>query len=204
MPTVTIIHGKQTYKTNSSKINVFVMECNNTQELQFPNKVLEQVKGTYSNTPASSSGYKDNGAWYTNRYNSKEGEILLLQVSTTYHGSPYSNGALFVRLRHSASLLSIKVIQQYNSDAVYNEVPVFIGNADILTLEEVAQHNIVLRSNYINNYLDEEEISELFRTTTLSAGTSKPSLLTVRTPDGNTRKVEKPSGSSRRIRIRSK
>jgi len=205
MSVIQLLHGNQTFKNTSTKINVFVMRADKTDKRDFPNKHLEQVKGTYSAVPAALDGYKDHGTWYNTRYTPQDGRVLLIMANTTYHGSPYSNGAMLVCLREEAPLLKIDVNNNaFNANAVHQVVPTFSGNADILTLDEVEDYGIVFNHNFINNYFDEEEVDELFSISVLSRGTPRPKMLEVRTPEGSVRKVAIGAEGSRRIRIRRK
>lgn len=204
MSVIQVLHGNQTFKNASTKVNVFVMRADGTDKRDFPNKVIQQVKGAYNAAPAALDGYKDHGMWYNTRYESQDGIVLMVMVSSTYHGNPYANGCLMLHLREDAPLIKVDVNTTYNANAVHTNIPAFQGKADILTLDELEGYGIVLNRNFKNNYFDEEEVEEVFSVNTLSQGSKRPELLTVKTPEGNVRKVPVVKENGRRIRIRRK
>lgn len=204
MGIIQLVHGSQTFKKASSKVNVFIMRADGTNKRDFPNKQLSSIKGSSTQTPAALDGYADHGKWYGTRFESKEGAILMLQASTTFQGSPYNNGCLLLSLREEAPLIKVDVITTPNTNATYQLVPAFSGKADILPVEEAKDYGIVMPKNFINNYFDEEELEELFDINTLTEGTRRPELIAVRNAKGEERKVSVVKEEGRRVRIRRK
>jgi len=204
MDVIQLIHGSQTFKNASSKVNVFVMRADGTAKRDFPNKQMSSVKGTSTQTPAALDGFADHGKWYGTRYEAKEGAILMLQASTTYHGAPYNNGCMLLALRENAPLLKVDVITPPNNNATYQRVPAFSGKADSITVEESKDYGIVMPKNFINNYFDEEELEELFDVSILTEGTRRPEMMSVRNEKGRVRKVAVVKEGGRRVRIRRK
>ena len=130
----------------------------------------------------------------------------MTQVSNTLRGRPYSGASVLLRLREEAPAISLNAKLPAQRDAVYNILPAFIGNADILTVEEATALGAEMTSAYIDNYLDdEEEFEECWDVCGLNDGKSpKPTVERVRTVTGETRAVVVGSQPKRRIRVRRK
>lgn len=205
---VQLMHGHQTFKHASSKINVFAFNIENLQGIQkrcFPSSLLQPL-GRATKAPASTDGFADHGHWYTSRLEHKEGVLVMAQVSNTMRGRPYSGASVLLRLREEAPAISLNAKLPAQRDSVYNILPAFIGNADILTVEEATALGAVMTSAYIDNYLDdEEEFEECWDVCGLNDGKSpKPTVERVRTVTGETRAVVVGSQPKRRIRVRRK
>jgi len=203
---VQIMHGHQTFKGTSSKINAFAF---NTEELPgvqsrtFPSALMH-AHGRPQKVPASKDGFKDHGHWYTARLEHKEGTVIMVQATNTMNGRPYSGASCIVRLREDAPAISINAKLPSHRDSVYNILPAFIGNADVLTVEEAVDLGATMTDAYVENYLrDEDEFEECWEVCPLNKGnTPKPSIEMVRTVSGEKRAVVVGSEPRRRIRVR--
>lgn len=203
---VQVMHGHQTFRGTSSKINVFAFNTENLPGVQsrcFPSSILSAI-GRATKAPASIDNFADHGHWYTARMDHKEGAVLLLQVSNTMNGRPYSGAGVLLRLREEAPAVSVNAKLPAHRESVYNILPVFVGNADVLTVEEATDLGADMTSAYIDNYLDdEEEFEECWEVQGLNQGkTPKPTVEKVTTVTGETKAVVVGSQPRRRIRVR--
>lgn len=203
---VQVMHGHQTFRGTSSKVNVFAFNTENLPGVQsrcFPSSILSAI-GRATKAPASIDNFADHGHWYTARMDHKEGTVLLLQVSNTMNGRPYSGAAVLLRLREEAPAVSVNAKLPAHRESVYNILPVFVGNADVLTVEEATDLGADMTSAYIDNYLDdEEEFEECWEVQGLNQGkTPKPTVEKVTTVTGETKAVVVGSQPRRRIRVR--
>ncbi len=205
---VQMMHGHQTFKSASSKINVFAFNIEDLPGVQkrcFPSSLM-QALGRPTKAPASTDGFADHGHWYTSRLEHQEGVVLMAQVSNTMRGRPYSGASVLLRLRSEAPAISLNAKLPAHRDSVYNILPAFVGNADILTVEEATTLGAEMTSAYIDNYLDdEEEFDECWEVCGLNEGRSpKPTVEKVKTVTGEMRAVVVGSQPKRRIRVRRK
>lgn len=203
---VQIMHGHQTFKGTSSKVNAFAF---NTEELPgvqartFPSSLMDSI-GRATKAPAAIDNFADHGHWYTARLEFKEGVVLMVQVSNTMNGRPYSGASVLLRLREEAPAVTVNAKLPAHRDSVYNVLPAFVGNADVLTTSEALDLGAEMTSAYIDNYLsDEDEFDECWEVCGLNKGTSpKPTIERVKLVTGETKAVVVGSQPKRRIRVR--
>lgn len=200
------MHGHQTFRGTSSKINAFAFNTEKLPGVQsrtFPSSLMHSI-GRATKTPASIDNFADHGHWYTARLEHKEGVVILLQVSNTMNARPYSGAGVLLRLRAEAPAISVNAELPANRESVYNVLPVFVGNADVLTVEEATALGATMTSAYIDNYLDdEEEFEECWTIQGLNQGkTPRPTVEQVKTVTGETKAVVVGSQPRRRIRVR--
>ena len=203
---VQLMHGHQTFKGTSSKVNVFAFNTQNLAGIQsrcFPSSLLHAI-GRATKAPASIDNFADHGHWYTARMEHSEGVLILLQVSNTMNGRPYSGAGVLLRLREEAPAISVNAKLPAHRESVYNILPAFVGNADVLTVEEATDLGATMTSAYVDNYLDdEEEFEECWEVQGLNQGkTPKPTVEKVTTVTGETKAVVVGSQPRRRIRVR--
>lgn len=203
---VQIMHGHQTFKNTSSKVNAFAFNIEKLQGVQprcFPSSLLQGI-GRATKVPAAIDNFADHGHWFTARFHHNEGTILMLQVSNTMNARPYSGASVILRLRDDAPAISINAKLPANRDSVYNVLPAFVGNADVLTVKEAKALGAQMTSGYIDNYLDdEEELEECWDIQGLNKGNSpKPTVERFKTVTGETKAVVVGSQPRRRIRVR--
>lgn len=203
---VQIMHGSQTFRNTSSKVNVFAFNIEKVSGVQartFPSTLMH-VLGRPTKAPAARDQFADHGQWYTSRLEHEEGVILMVQATNTMEGRPYSGASCVVRLRAEAPTITVNAALPSHPNSVYNVLPSFVGNADRLTVKEAVALGCVFTAAYIDNYLsDEEEFDECWEVLGLNEGTSpKPTVEKFKTVTGETKAVVVGSQPRRRIRVR--
>ncbi len=203
---VQIMHGHQTFKGTSSKVNAFAFNTEQLPGVQsrtFPSSLMDSI-GRATKAPAAIDNFADHGHWYTARLEFKEGVVIMVQVSNTMNGRPYSGASVLLRLREEAPAVTVNAKLPAHKDSVYNILPAFVGNADVLTVREAVDLGAQMTGAYIDNYLsDEDEFDECWEVCGLNQGTSpKPTIQRVKTVTGETRAVVVGSQPKRRIRVR--
>lgn len=201
---VSITHGKCVFTGSGCTIAVFVMRCDNSNGRDFPGKVLNEVRGTKSHTPAARDGFNDHGTWTSIQYESQNRTVVCIQVTRNSSMGVQAQGAVFLCLREDASLIKIDARLIPNNNSVYNAVPVFTGKADILSREELPEYGIQLLGNYMSNYMDEEELEEIFAIAEIVKGNQKPEMVSSTAPDGKVVMVPVAGENRRRVRVRNR
>jgi len=201
--TIQTMHGSQTFHHASNKVNVFLMDGDGTSGRSFPNSKLKSIAKSRT-TPAAKDGYDLHGMWQTNVYEAVDAKVLMVQASTSHRGAPYNQGCVLIALREDAPLIKVTVELSPSQNALYPDLPSFVGRGDVLSTYDFDEYGIRFRESFLDNFFDEEELEELFRVERMAPGTSKPDMLTVQTPEGGTTRVPGDTTSRRRVRIRSR
>lgn len=200
IPTTVIqtTHGNITIPGRSAKINVLAV-------LPFDDKVtvlptaIHTIAGKSIRVPTchtmSRQGVQDNGAWYFSLYPEVvDGSLLVVQVSITKNGKPYSDGMIVVRTRKDASLYRIQTTlfhtgmsaidePNVNIDGYYG-LDVLTGNFDIIEPEEYSKWGIKFKDQLINRFCNKDEIDEIFYCHSLQESKTTLSSLEVVNSDG--------------------
>lgn len=129
--------------------------------------------------------------------------LILLQSSRTKNGQLFAEGSLILRLREGADMLSISAILPTGPESVLGDrIQVFVGEADICLPEELTLLGVAIPKYYVDRYMNQEEIDELFDVSVVRQGLiNKPRLVGVATSEGM---VVRAVGEEapRRIRLR--
>jgi len=199
---IMIMYGSHTFKTASSKVNLFYVPKDGSSRI-FPSRILNK-QASSSVVSGSSKGGTLHGKWITDTLDAEEGAVILVQTVSSTKGRQYLGGAIALQLRDGADLVKVEARLSANPDATYAALPAFVGMADILTPQEVLDLGCSLRGGYIRNYMDEEEVDEAFNVSILSKGTGKPPTVELSDCFGNKKKVVVDPVPRRRIRVRGK
>lgn len=148
--------------------------------------------------------YKDIGKGFTRqRVIHPSGTLLCVQATKTKNGMLNAEAAIFLRLRAGADLLSINVKLPTGSEGLLGDtLQAFVGEADILSYDELRILGIDCPRSYQNRYGNEDEIDDLLEISVVRKGNiSKPQLVAVSTSEGT---VVRAVGTeaARRVKIR--
>lgn len=198
---ISLVWGKQVFDRSQMKVHAFAYD--NTGNTVFVNKKLDQVQRLQKHL-ASTDGYEEHGAWYTESIKSENGVLLLLRCSSSRNGSPYSQAGVFLELNNHAPLFQVSVALPPHRLALQDSVNAFIGNAFILTPEEVEDRGYVVKRSLVSNFFEQDEIDELISVTEILPGASKPELTEVVDSDGKVKNVLIPAKPKRKLRMRKK
>jgi hypothetical protein len=199
MSTIDTMYGKHTFRNVSSSVTVYAYPGNS--ERTYPGKVMEKARQG-SRTAASTDGDENNGVWYQNHFEAKEGLILGIHLYSTFNGGVHTDCMLLLRLREDGPLIQVNANLSKNAMAVYDTLPVFTGRADVITSREATKNGVLFNAYVYKTQFDAEEIEEEFEVTTIKKGTPKPKLTRVRMTDGKVRHVEISREPTRKVRIR--
>ncbi len=205
MGSLVVMYGSQTFRSSSAKIHTFVMVGDGSNRRNFPDTALNAMHLPPSSTKvmAANTGSDEYGAWFSKKYESKDGVVMALQARTTRNGLRYNDGIVFVALRDTGPLLSIQVNLCPDRKAMLESISVFQGRGDVLSFGELSDYGIELYPSYVNTHMNPEELEELFDIRTLTPGGEKPVTVEV-TKGGRKTRVHVVPVKSRRIRIRGK
>lgn len=132
-----------------------------------------------------------------------EGTIIVLRASWTSHRLPTRDGALILRLRQGAALLNIQANLPHGPDSrLGSSFAVFRGHADILSADEALVYKIQAPHQFIDKFLDPEQVDECFEIEEIvPEQVAKPQATLVHTPQG-AQVVEIAAPSQRRMHFR--
>lgn len=140
----------------------------------FPRQYLE-TNGRPTRQEAGQGG--ERGGWNFTTFNHSEGAILLVQLSTSKAGKPWCDGAVVLRLREEAPLIQVVGHTIVAADNLQPHVNVFQGRADVLTAREANLLGAGLTLQYIQSYMNKDELKEAFDIREIASGiTSKPKI----------------------------
>jgi len=181
---ISIGFGRETFSNSSASLSAFVVGPNFERTL--PSKKFKR-QGNCQRFPASLHP-EINGYLYLDSVASvPDGTIILLQSSHRFRATPLRDGAIFIALRSTGPMLSINAtLPSAIESTISGGFLVFQGRGDILTPDDFATHNITPTKNYVNGFLDEEEVAECYTITeTAPALEAKPSYDAMEDRDGN-------------------
>ena len=111
----------------------------------------------------NASNYPEiNGKFFLDSLIVPTNTVLLLQSSHTNKSVCLRNGAVFIQVRPTAPLWAIHASLPPAIGASMESFSAFQGKGDILTLEDLDVLEIAPPKNWVNNYMDEEEVAECF------------------------------------------
>lgn len=195
---INIGFGKESFTANSASLSAFVVTDGFNRVL--PNKVFKR-QGNVQRFPASN--YPDiNGYLYLDSLLIPDGTILCLQAQHRHRGSPLRDGAIFLRTRSSGPMVVIHAhLPSAIESTIQGDFIVFQGKADVLTLDELEMHGVTPHKNYINGFLDHEEVAECYTISQLAPGTeAKPTFDKVEDREGKVVLTKKRPGRKLSLR----
>lgn len=131
------------------------------------------------------------------------GTIILVQMTRKRSGSVVADGALFLRLRAGAALISVRAKLPISIDNIIGEnILVFQAYADILSEEELDFVGIEPERSYVRRYMELDEVSECFSVTEVSPQREAPPRIQEVYGSQGVVQVEAASEPMRRLRIR--
>lgn len=195
---VSIGFGKETFPSISASLAVFAVS-DGFQRVT-PGKVYPR-QGKMQVFPASK--YPEvNGQFYLDTLKVPDGVIILLQSSHKAKAVPLRDGGVFIATRATGPMLAINAnIPSAVGSLQRGGFLTFQGRGDILMAEDLEGYGIVPPNNWINGFMDEEEVAECYTITVMApALEGKPSFEIVEDRDGNAvRALAKPR---RRLSLR--
>lgn len=163
MSGVSITYGKVTFPKASSVIAAFVVTAPFNRVLA--SKALTKVGGT---TRHAAGNQAMDGILVAECVEAPDGTILCLQTQKTQGGRSMADGAIFLRVRAEAPLISIRaLLPQYHGSKLGALHSVFEGRADVLSVAEVQMAGIAPHSNYLRGFCKQEEVEECYAVVTL-------------------------------------
>jgi len=143
------------------------------------------------------------GGFTTKTVEHDEGTVILMQASRTRSRVRVADGGLFLRMRSGASKIMVRSILPTGPESVLGSNLIsFVGNADVLTREELRALGYDLPRGWVSGYMQPDEIAELFTVTELAKGAApRPTFIRVATSTGVEVRAVQPE-RSRRLRIR--
>lgn len=164
---ISVAYGKETFATNSISLSSFIVTAPFARSL--PSKTFKR-HGACQSFPASA--YPEvNGTLYLDTVRVPDGTIVLLQASHKQFARPLSDGAIFLRTRHTGPMLVVHATLPTAEEAMNTgSFLMFQGRADILTADEVEEDEacIEVPTHWRRAFLSEEEVEECFKVSSLS------------------------------------
>lgn len=197
-----LTYGSQAFATSSSQVNVFVLKGDGTHAKDFPGRVWTPLKGMSRKLPASTDGASEHGYWNQDSYEHVENGLLMIQASNFSRGCPVANGSVVLCLRREAPLLVVKVFPAAYRTAVYNEIPVFTGRADVIEPDDLASYGVAFDQRFLDAHFNDEDVRELYAISVQAPGTERPEVIQVVTPEGGSKTVAVPTQPRRRIVVK--
>lgn len=154
------ITGNHTFSTGSVKVSCFIPD-NEDSNRKYINKV--GVDNGSTRIPAHRDGFTDFGTWYNSTRTLAGNTIIAVESSSKAAGSFWYSSTLLLLLNENAPYLSVQSRILGNSKATYDEaIPVFDGNAFLLTVEQAEELGCIFSDKYKAMYLDPSEVPETF------------------------------------------
>lgn len=196
----TTTYGKVNLSNKSGSLGVFkVCDGFRRESAVTSGRVEHSSKSHIQATRHSDIG----GGFTRQRVEHEEGTVLVCQATFTKNGRVHAEGAIFLRLRGGADMIQINYLPPRGPESIISEsIQAFLGEADILSWEEIRLLGIDVPRQYKQRYGEREEIDELFHVEVIRPGTiGKPTLVAVATSEGT---VIKAVGTEapRRVRFR--
>lgn len=182
---ISIGYGRETFSTCSASLSAFVVETGFTRTL--PSKKFRR-QGMLQKFPVSAHPEINGYLFLDSVMNVPDGTLILLQSSHRHLGAPLRDGGVFICMRSTAAMLSVKAnLPSAQESTLTGDFLVFQGRGDVLTAKEVNAQGIDVPKNYLKGFLDAEEVRECYTITVTSPQIQeKPRLETVKDVDGET------------------
>lgn len=200
-----VAYGSCTWPHGSTRITAYVLtkDGNGKPVRVFPHSVMaEDGRPTVQNA-ALNVGGGSNGVWNFASFEHQEGTMLLVQLSTTKHGSPWCDAARVIRLRSEAPLIQIRGKTIIAHGNALPSVNCFHGRGDILTPREANQFGAGLTLNFIEKFLvNQDEIDEAFDEHLLLDGLSNKPKVVRKKIAGKEHVIVEDNRKRRKIKLR--
>lgn len=182
---ISIGFGKESFATTSASLSAFVVTAE--FERMLPSKKFKR-QGNCQRFPASLHP-EINGYLYLDSITEvPDGTIILLQSSHRHRATPIRDGAIVICTRATGPMLSVNAtLPSAIESIVSGGFLAFQGRGDVLKLEDLQAYGIVPPKNYINGFLNEDEVAECYTIGVMApAIEAKPSFDRLEDKDGNT------------------
>lgn len=141
------------------------------------------------------------GAFISQQIELAEGSVIALQVARTRRGARQYDGTMFIRLRAQAAHIRIAMLMPPVTQRRFDAQTVFEGNADFMSVDDLADIGIVVSPQYGERFLDVNDIEQCFRLTEISPERqSRGVVQVVHTAEGD-KTVRLATAPVRRMRI---
>ncbi|MCK5307054.1 MAG: hypothetical protein KAJ73_00445 [Zetaproteobacteria bacterium] len=207
--TFTVMHGRHTFDTSSTKIACFVHKRGKkVNEREFVSNHFDHVGTTRFPAAINHEAGANHGGWTQYVFpNPEDYEILGFQITKTYRGCVAGSCTLLVVLDPEGPLIQVNAIPTVNTNAYCKKVPVFLGKGYVIDHRTAKDYGVKFTRNYISAYLyDVEELEDTFEVVTLkvaASGNTEPLKPTqVKTRDGSVKTVLIKDPPKRRVKVR--
>jgi hypothetical protein len=164
MQLITIGYGKASFPHASITLAGFAVDAPFIRTLA--SKALTK-HGSTVRIPVSD--HADIDGWlFNDTVQVPDGTVMMVQMSQKYRGSGLRDGAIFVRAREQGAAIMISAT--IPSDAHQ----VFLGNGDILGIDELNELGITPHKGFVDAFMDEEEVAECFDVRVIKEAVSTP------------------------------
>jgi len=200
MQSIQVGFGKANFPTASVTIAGFVVEP------EFIRTLASKKLGKDGRTimiPVSDHPQVD-GYLYSERIYAPEDTVILIQTSTKQGPIRVRDGSIFVRVREDGAALLITAHIPHHARCTlrdHNHV-VFSGNGDILSVNDLSSMGIDVPKNYVNAYMDPEELEETYTVVEIHEAVRSAPKVEVHEKEDGTLVSLKVDAPVRRMRIR--
>lgn len=196
---ISIGYGKESFATTSASLSAFVVTGDFERTL--PSKKFKR-QGNCQRFPASLHP-EINGYLYLDSITQvPDGTIILLQSSHRFRATPIRDGAVILRMRATGPMLTVTAtLPSAIESVIAGGFLAFQGRADILDLDELALYDVHPPKNYVNGFLNAEEVAECYTVATMAPeSASRPSFEQIEDRYGNV--VLTPTRPGRKLSLR--
>lgn len=181
-PYFEVRYGSCTFETGTTKINAWILDG---ASREFPSKSLQRTRAGHSEN-ADTQDWGDFGKWYCDYLVAEPGTILMVQAERTIRRVPQAGAGIIFRVRPGAAMHQVTVPVTSHAFSRYEQLPIFVGNADIIEYHEARDlHGIQLRDVLVNNWLEDlDEFEEVFTITQLARETQPVDIVRIEGEDG--------------------
>lgn len=196
---ICIGYGKANFDTSSVVLATFVVAPEFYRA--FPSTKMPQ-RGRFQRFPVTQ--YEDvGGVLMLNTLGAENGAVLLMQSQHRFRGASSKDGAVFIQIRDTGPNYTVTAKLPTNRESLVGESFVmFQGRGDLLSLEELAELNIVPTKSWVDGFLNPEEVEQCFDIRELQPELSvKPRFEKVLTLSGK-EVILTAQAPTRRVRVR--
>lgn len=183
---IDLAYGKANFSGTLATFGV--MKLNQNVDVPFKRESAattgRRIKGADQSTPV---GYLDmHGVIVSCKVEHQQGSIILLQVSWKRSGIGLRDGAVFIRLREGAPLLTVHANLPTSRENRYGEsFQMFSGYGDILSPHDLKVLGVEVPRGWASSFMSPEEIKECFIVRQIRPETiPRPQLAAVATSEG--------------------
>lgn len=196
---ISVGFGRETFQFSSASFSAFVVDAPFTRTL--PSKKFKR-QGSCQRFPVSQHPEINGFLYLDSVAQVPDNTVILLQASHRRGAVPSADGALPIVLRSTGPLLSVNATLCADASATLTgDFLVFQGRGDVATARDLASYGIVVPKNYVNGFMDEEEVAECFTINTVAPQIAeKPRFEAAKDRDGEV--VMVPQRRVRKLSIR--